>query len=174
MLKRKSECQMLLGIGVCCLISCFFMICYILINHHTKEIDISLFSELSTSKNRYFDVEKIASLDDGTYYVVAVSRNKDLSYDYRNWVIGEGKGEYRKVTVLLVDDEEQKAYQLKTYPYAFTPETARHNEQECEKYGVIAYGTEEMFEDGNRRLAVSYEDRAGNSYIIYAGERYEK
>ena len=125
------------------------------------------------SKNRYFDVEKTEVLDDGTYYVVAVSRNESLSYDYRNWVIGEGIGEYRKVAVLLVDDKERKAYRLKTYPHAFLPETTRLKEQDCEVYGLIAYGTEEMFEEGSRRLAVSYEDRAGNSYIIYAGERYE-
>ena len=170
--ERKGRMKTILGVGICLVSTLLFKFSYILVNYHTKVIDITSIPIIETNENRVLYIEEVSTDKDGVLYVTAATKNTDINYNYYNWVLGGGNNVYKKASILLVDKEEKNAYKLKTYPYAFNSKDDSVSDELCTGDGVLAYGNVKMLKEDSRKVAVLFEDREGNSYVLYPKEEY--
>lgn len=170
--ERKEKMKIILGVGICLVSSLLFIFSYILENHHTKVIDMTAIPVLDTNENRVLCIEEVSTDKNGVLYVTAATKNTDINYNFYNWVLGGGNNVYKKASILLVDKEGKSAYKLKTYPYSFNSKDGSISDELCTGDGVLAYGNVKMLKEGSRKVAVLFEDREGNSYVLYPKEEY--
>lgn len=169
---KKEKINGKLGIILCAIITIFFMCTYIWVNYHRKSMDITAIPVINADNEKFLHIEEVNSDDNGTLYVTAIATNSDIKYDYFNWVLGEGNAVYKKMSILLVSNDGQTAYKLKTYPYAFKSKDNSISEEFSSYNGILAYGDVGMLEDGSKKVAVLFEDREGNSHILFPKEDY--
>lgn len=169
---RIKKFHTILGVSTCVVITILFMIVYIFINYHTKIIDITSIPVVKEDDKKTLHIESVSKDDNGVLYVTAAAENTDINYDYFNWVLGEGNQVYKKMSILLIANDEETAYKLKTYPYSFQSQHNSISNELCLNNGILAYGDVKMLEDGAKKLAVLFEDMEGNSYILYPKEDY--
>lgn len=151
--KKKT----LIGIGVCGIVTVLFLMMFILFNCRTSKIDISEIQVLKESEQNSVKIEQVEFLNHGVFRVNVIAEPEGIAYDYHNWVLGDGTGLYKNYTVLLVEQNHQNAYKLKTY---------------CQDSGMIGLGKTSLLEKNNLEIAVMFQTREGEYYILYPKESY--
>ncbi|WP_294345371.1 hypothetical protein, partial [uncultured Clostridium sp.] len=77
--ERKVRMKTILGVGICLVSTLLFMFSYILVNYHTKVIDITSIPIIETNENRVLYIEEVSTDKDGVLYVTAATKNTDIN-----------------------------------------------------------------------------------------------
>lgn len=153
-----------LAIVTCILITIMFVFVFHRTAVRTGELDMSEIQIIKQAPQVEFYVNNIEKKGDRVC-ITAGARNDNIIYEYVNQVLGAGTGVYRKVSVILVDEEKNIGYKLRTYPYRFNAEDESKISL-CNNNGVIAYGTH-IDNEKDLKVGVLFEDREGKKYALY-------
>lgn len=161
--------KQIIAAGICMILAIGCIGIYHIGALRSRSVDLKEVSVLHQKKGIELYVNHI-EYEGKKICVTAAAKNNTLKCNYVNHVLGPGTGIYKKKTILLVDEKEQKGYCLKTYPYTFSPENEK-KERFCQQDGVIAYGSGAKLQDKSLKVAVLFEDQEGKEYVLYETEK---
>lgn len=130
--------------------------------HIVEEDNITV---LQPSDKVKLKVKKVDCDENGNVSVQVLTKNDDISYEYHNWTLGDGEGPYKKVQIALVQADGMVIG--KTYPYGVQLTEEDLAEGYTEADGCQCYIRTNNNYDDEFEIAVIYEDRDGERYVIY-------
>lgn len=170
MKKSSKKIIIMVVIGIAfSLLFCWGYVCYA---SSTVDIDLKEVTELEQTETIGIEVQDIVYDEFGNARINVLARNENLTYAYHNWTLGDGEGEYKKIKIVIIIDDE--VIGLKTYPKNLDiDENERLLGYETTD-GITAYVKKDIFYGKDARIAVVFSDREDNNYLTYQNKENEK
>lgn len=152
---RRVVLSFLLAVGV---VAIFYME-----NTENHVLDEKTY-EVVESDHVKLKVKNVNQDEAGNLQIQLLTKNDMISYKYHNWTLWDGEGNYKKVSIAVVTGDSMIIG--KTYPYKMNLSDEDIAEGYTNEDGYQCY-IRHMKLDKDSKIAVIYEDRRGQKYVIY-------
>ena len=127
-------------------------------------VDMSEFIKVETSDLVRFKVKDVSSDTFGNINIKVLAMNSNIKYEFHNWTLGDGEGNYKNFQIAVVQDG--KCYLAKTYPFGVVLDEQDFEEGFYEGDGISCSMRNFKLED-EYQIAVVYSDRENQQYVVY-------
>lgn len=155
------------GLFLSCAIVIIFMILYCQIEWHVSKQTFNNVDIIKSSENTKMYIESVTYDSNGVACIKCAAQNDNITYDYFNWVLGNGTQVYKNWTIVLTDGKNT-IYKLKSFVISYQSEDDSINQLSSTGNGMVAYvKNKELIDNKELKIAVLFKDKSNNQYLLY-------